>query len=215
MTKAEALKIIGGLSSVTAMPCPSFSISAFDCQTGSELAKIPGSVCSKCYARRGYYHWPTVKAAHARRLEKINEAIADHRFAKVWIDAFARALAGVRWFRWHDSGDLQSVEHFNLIAAVCTSTRATNHWLPTKEARYVSRWMEFFGPLPDNLTVRVSAPMIDESISIKLPTATVHRSKPPTEGSVVCPVPTERKSCGPCRACWNPGVKNVSYPETW
>jgi hypothetical protein len=28
-------------------------------------------------------------------------------------------------------------------------------------------------------------------------------------------VPTERKSCGDCRACWNASIKNISYPETW
>jgi hypothetical protein len=216
VNKAEALKIIGGLSRVSAMPCPSFSISAFDCQTGGKLAEIPGSVCSKCYARRGYYHWPTVKAAHAKRLQKINQAIVDPVFRKLWLDAFVRALQGVKWFRWHDSGDLQSAQHFNLIATVCELTPGTRHWLPTKELRYVSRWVQWRGQPPDNLTVRVSAPMIDEPmIGAAFPTANVHKRLLPPAGAFVCPVPTDRKSCGECRACWNPGVKTVSYPETW
>ena len=211
VTKAEALKLIGGLSRVTALPCPSFSISAFDCQTGSKLNAVAGSVCEGCYARRGYYHWPTVKEAHARRLRLLRAAIASG--GDEWAHAFAVCLKGVGWFRWHDSGDLQSVGHFDLIVRVCEETPATRHWLPTKEPRYVDRWIERNGPLPSNLTVRVSAPMVDEVIESRHPIATVHRVKPRWK-AWICPVPTDRKDCGECRACWDRTVGVVSYPET-
>jgi len=54
MKKIEAIQIIGGdLSATTKMPCKSFNLPAWECKTGSKLAKIKGSVCFNCYAMKG------------------------------------------------------------------------------------------------------------------------------------------------------------------
>ena len=46
---------IGGLSNTSKMPAYSWGISAKDCKTGSKLALIPGTICNKCYADKGFY----------------------------------------------------------------------------------------------------------------------------------------------------------------
>jgi len=75
------------------------------------------------------------------------------------------------YFRWHDSGDLQSVEHFRLICDIARATPNTTHWLPTKEPRYVK------GDVPANLIVRVSAPHIDQAAPNHAHTSTVVSDK--------------------------------------
>jgi len=69
MNKKEAIKITGGLSKPSKMPGPAFNLPAQACITGSKLVKIPGSVCSGCYALKGRYRFPNVKEALTRRLE--------------------------------------------------------------------------------------------------------------------------------------------------
>ena len=49
------------LSNVSKMPGKSISLDAFECKTGSKLAKIKGSVCFDCYARKGMYRMPNVR----------------------------------------------------------------------------------------------------------------------------------------------------------
>ena len=64
-----------------------------------------------------------------------------------------------RWFRWHDSGDVQDEEHLLKIFAVAGLTPKVKHWMPTREA-----WVKAFLPLcPKNLVIRFSVPMVDQS----------------------------------------------------
>ena len=58
----------GGFSRPSKMPCPAYSIPASLCKVGGKLRKVEGSVCGKCYAMKGNYNYPAVRAALARRL---------------------------------------------------------------------------------------------------------------------------------------------------
>jgi hypothetical protein len=60
----------------------------------------------------------------------------------------ARAINKDKYFRWHDSGDIQGLEHFAKIVEVARATPNTLHWLPTREAQTVA---SYTGTLPDNL----------------------------------------------------------------
>jgi hypothetical protein len=54
------------------MPGYSYGLPAWECKTGSKLAKIPGTVCFGCYAKRGFYSmYKGVKAAQYKRLKSI------------------------------------------------------------------------------------------------------------------------------------------------
>ena len=55
------------LSNVSKMPGYSISRSAWLCDVGSRLAEIEGSTCENCYARKGMYHMPNVKAKMIER----------------------------------------------------------------------------------------------------------------------------------------------------
>jgi hypothetical protein len=208
MPKGVAADIVGGLSRTSKMPGPSFGTSAFDCQTGSKLRAVEGSVCASCYARKGQYVWPVVREAHARRMSKLLKAIANPEARVQWVSAMASLLEGVSHFRWHDSGDLQSKDHFALVVDVVRATPKTKHWLPTKEPRYVDR-----KNIPANLVVRVSAPMVDQAGPKTWPNvSTVHTDRA-LAGAHVCPAPKQGGACGKCRACWTRTVATVSYHQ--
>ena len=141
MLKKEAYKIVGGLSKPSKMPCAGISLPASACITGSKLAKVPGTTCHGCYARKGMYRFPDVQAALKRRLK----ALTDHR----WVRAMVVLNKDKKFFRWHDSGDIQSSWHLARILEVCNQTPGCKHWLPTRE----SRLLKFLDPeiIPKNL----------------------------------------------------------------
>lgn len=192
------------LTQTSKMPGPSFSTSAFNCQTGSKLAKVKGSVCEKCYARKGFYNMPTVKAAQAKREEFIENAN--------FVQDMVLLINDTRYFRWFDAGDVQSVAQCIKIIDVALRTPNTKHWCPTKEAGYWSKALKMVEK-PKNLIVRLSAPMKDERIH---PTWTRHTSSVRANMSVLghsCPAPKQNNTCGDCRACWDGRVRNIVYHE--
>jgi hypothetical protein len=205
MNVQEAREIAGSkLAQTSKMPGHSWSISARKCLTGSKLAQVAGSTCSGCYALRGRYNFPNVKNALARRLAGFN--------SPGWSAAMVVLItdSGDKWFRWFDSGDLQSVEMLTKICAVAALTPRVKHWLPTRELGIVQDYVARGGMVPDNLLIRVSATMVDGSPTRAwLHTSTVHTVV--TKDLRVCPAPTQGNKCGQCRACWSKKVSNVSY----
>ena len=107
-----------------------------------------------------------------------------------------------KYFRWHDSGDIQSLKHLAKIFAVARLTPDVNHWLPTREA-----WVKpYVGRAPKNLVIRFSMPMVDQEAAASWS----HTSTVVTTGRT-CPAPDQDNKCMSCRACWDPNVKNVAY----
>ena len=195
----------GGLGYPSKMPGTSYGISAHACITGGKLASVLGSVCHGCYALKGNYQYTSVQIAHKRRLASIN---GPH-----WTAAMVTLLqnSGERWHRWHDSGDLQSVQHLLKICAVAALTPKIHHWLPTRELTIVQAYIAQGGSVPDNLTIRVSATMVDGRATNKwLVTSGVHTAAP-NDTTHVCPAPLQNNKCGKCRACWSKEVAHVSY----
>ena len=203
MKVSEARQNVGGLSNPSKMPSKSYGLPAQACKVGGQLRNVKGSTCESCYAYdRGMYVMPVVKAAQARRLATITR--------DDWAASMARSINKDRYFRWHDSGDVQSGEHFAKIVEVARLTPNTLHWLPTREAAIVAAYT---GDIPGNLIVRVSAAMIDGPAPKRFAhTSTVHSKTIPVN-SHVCPAPQQGNTCGDCRACWSKEVKNVSYHQ--
>lgn len=197
ITKKAAHEIIGGLTRTSKMPGKSYGLPAWECKTGSKLAKIPGSVCHGCYAMKGNYtRYPAIKAAQYKRLNTIQRA--------QWVVGMAAAIGKDEYFRWHDAGDLQSIEHLKKIFRVCELTPKTKHWMPTREASILKEIMP--EDVPSNLIIRMSSHMIDQGPVKFWPwTSTVVTKKPK------CPAPKQGGKCKDCRACWDKRVKNVSY----
>lgn len=210
---ADAESIVGGLSGPSKMPGWSTSISAFRCGVGSALAKVAGSTCEGCYARKGCYNFPSTKQAMERRYV----ALADPRWVAAMSYVISRKCRKVPFFRWHDSGDLQSVTHLRNIVAVAEATPAVRHWLPTREYGIVRKYLATFGAFPANLAVRVSAAMVDGSAPTDFPTTSevvasdAARDAAVARGASICPAPTQGNKCMDCRACWDRGVATVAY----
>ena len=204
-----ALEYVGGFTSTSKMPCPSFSLPASACKTGSLLRKVKGSVCEKCYACKGCYVFPVVKNALALRLAAIEKPL--------WVDAMVYAITKKKlsFFRYHDSGDIQSVAHLEKIAEIAKRCPSVKFWLPTKENVFVQDFLANGNAFPENLTVRLSAPMID---SENIGTAMIAR----VLGVVVSSVSSKNEkancrafenggACGECRKCWDKNVFEVVY----
>ena len=196
MNTKKAWDLVGGLSKPGKMPGWAIGIPAAECNTGSKLRLIPDSVCSTCYALKGCYVFKVVQDAQYFRLKAIRHPL--------WTGAMASLINSKKskYFRWHDSGDVQDEDHLIKIFAVCRLTPNTKHWMPTREA-----WVKHFLPLaPANLTIRFSAPMVNQAAPASWPTT----STGVTSGAT-CPAPTQDNECKDCRACWDPAVKNVAY----
>jgi len=214
MTKQEAWELVGGLSAPSKMPSVGYSLPARACITGSRLAQIKGTVCYGCYALKGNYQFPMVQAC----LEKRLASILDDR----WTDAMVTLIQArkpskrddTRYFRWHDSGDLQSVEHLRKIARIAVLCPTVTFWLPTREYQIVETFCKAY-TVPVNLVIRLSAHKIDGPLPAALArrygltVSGVHTTKP--SEAKACPAQSQGNKCLNCRACWKADVFAVSY----
>lgn len=200
---AQANEITGGLSYTSKMPCPSYSLPATACNVGRILATQPGSVCHKCYALKGRYRFGNVKDALERRLEAI--------YHPQWVNAMVYLIveSDHLHFRWHDSGDIQSVAHLQRICKIAHRLPQVRFWLPTRETGILSAFYDTTSDVPPNLTIRVSATMVDGKPS----QLWAHTSTVVSDSALAtCPAMFNDNECGTCRRCWDKSVTNVAYP---
>src|SRR5579863_6762718 len=228
LTLEEAQQIIGTkeLSITKKMPFFSFGLPAQACITGAKLHEVPDSVCNKCYSwNRGNYSFPHVKDAQQRRLQNLSNPN--------WVEAMVILInhsttivrrkgkdLDPRFFRWHDAGDLQSMQHLANICKICEQLKKVRFWLPTREYGIVQAFIAQGGAIPKNLTIRLSAHMIGGPVPKALATklgvqmSGVHlKDAPLPKGFTECGAHTRENQCGDCRACWDKRVKIVSYQK--
>ena len=198
MLKKEARAIVGGLSKPGKMPCFSINLPATECKTGAKLARVPGTTCHGCYALKGRYRFKKTKEAMARRLRALVHGS--------WTAAMVTLITGHKYFRWHDSGDLQGAQHLKNIFEVAKATPDTKHWLPKREYKL----LQFMDPdiIPKNLLIRVSATKVNGPAPSWWPwTSTVSTT------TKTCPAPDQGGKCLDCRACWSRHTPNVVYAQ--
>jgi len=198
MKVREAKKITGSMTRTKKMPGLSYSLPAWECITGTKLRKVKGSVCAGCYALKGNYtRYPAIKAAQYYRLASLMEPD--------WIPAMVTQIKRQKFFRWHDAGDLQSVQHLKNIFEVCKQTPNTEHWLPTRERKFLPLNKD---SIPKNLLIRLSSHKVDQEPVKSWPwTSTVSTT------TKTCPAKDQGNQCRSCRACWDRKVSNVTYPK--
>ena len=204
---------VGGLSNPSKMKqrtdglkCKCINLPPQECGVGSKLSLIEGSVCEHCYGKKGFYAMPTGQKAMQRRLIAL-------RTNPYWTRDMAYAIGKCDLFRWHDNGDVQSLSHLIKIVAVAYLRPDVKFWLPTREYGVVTAYYKAGGTIPDNLVIRMSAPMVDKH----LPMRAGHSSMVTTTGSVpygtfICGANTREDICGDCKACWSKSVLRVAYP---
>jgi hypothetical protein len=197
MKTKEALQITGSLSRPSKMPGFAYGIPAKECKTGSILRKVKGSTCEKCYALKGCYVFPQTQDAQYKRLNSIRHP--------AWVKAMTALINSKKskFFRWHDSGDIQDLKHLAKIFEVARRSPDVAHWMPTREA-----WVKpYLDRAPGNLVIRFSMPMVDQEAASSWP----HTSTVVSGVGRTCPAPDQDNACGACRACWDPSVRNVAY----
>lgn len=121
-----------------------------------------------------------------------------------------------RFFRWHDTGDLLGLGHMLLVDRVCRLSPSVNHWIPTQERKTIERYVTHLKSagleIPENLTIRISSPKLDQHVLSKVPG--VYASSVTTTGEApapLCPAYTKGGACGDCRRCWGDEAL-VPYP---
>lgn len=217
MKKWEANAIHGGLTQTSKMPCRSYSTPTALCVTGFRMSKVSGSICSKCYAQRGFYsmYAASVEPAQHARYEAM-------LYDPHWVDAMVVSLINDTYFRWFDSGDLPSLEALERIVEVCRRTPACMHWLPTREYSMVKAYIEKHGrdSIPNNLVIRLSAMYPDKPADIPaslqgirgIATSNVH-SRGAAPLGAECGAAKRGGRCESCRDCWDASIPAVSYGE--
>lgn len=200
-------------SKTSKMPGYSFGLPTIACKTGKKLVENKNSTCAHCYARKGMYYHTTVKNSHQRRLDGLN----NHLKSGMWEKAFIYALSHIDcgFFRWHDSGDIQSVEHLRAIVKIAehynSNKRRIMFWLPTKETKMVEKVMREM-IIPDNLIIRVSSHFTNQKPYDFPNTHTEHTiAGKPVDGKECQAYLNEPNRCGSCRDCWDRDVKNISF----
>ena len=116
---------------------------------------------------------------------------------KVVQDAQYRRLRAIKNPRWVEAMAL-------LINSKKPLTPSRMHWMPTKEA-WVKKYLKH---KPDNLTIRLSSPMVNQGPIKSWPNTSTVVTKRAT-----CPAPQQGGQCLDCRRCWNPKIKNISYGQ--
>lgn len=206
------------------MPWLSWDTPAWNCKTGSKLVNVKGTVCNGCYAMEGRYTFGIVKDANTARFEQLENL-------KVWQDNFVvqlkarynslRDKVNKPYFRWHTSGDVQSLEHLVAINDIAKALPEIKFWLPTKEFGMVREFKAIYGDFADNLCVRPSMFKVNQvpSKALGLPTSTCIESPDnfTDEHKGICPASFKqfhgqsKVNCGDCRKCWDKNVDNVAY----
>jgi hypothetical protein len=216
LTIASAQRDYGRVSmGNTKMPGTTFAVSATKCNVGGKLAQIKGSTCHKCYALKLERLRPSVAMGWSSNYMKATRMIAEQ--PEQWAKGMAFQITklaektGELYHRWFDGGDLASLSMLEAIVLVAKLTPTIKHWLPTREAAIVKAFLAK-NTFPTNLIVRISSTMVDDKpIAGHEYTSTVH-SKGAAHAGQACEARSRGNQCGPCRACWDHRVANVSYP---
>ena len=198
------------LSKPSKLPGYSINRDARLCHTGSKLRKVKGSTCFNCYACKGRYNMPNVIDAMARREVFFNALDFVPRMVAL---LQSKRVAKHPEFRWFDSGDVDSVAMGLDILDVCDATPHLRHWIPSREYGIWAKVLRLRN-LPDNVTLRMSATMIDGIPAGSWEnTSTVNSKSMAGHIGHRCPAPQQGNKCADCRACWDRTIENVAYIE--
>ena len=129
---------MGAVASVSTLPfltCP---------------AVCAGTCGAKCYAAKLANLRPSVLKSYA-----INTALALLRPDVYW-SGIDYALKGVRYFRFHVSGDIINAEYFSRMIDAARNNPKTEILVFTKRYNVVNNWISENGELPANLHILFS-----------------------------------------------------------
>lgn len=155
----------------------------------------PGCPCAAtCYALKGRFRFPSVRAAMSENLG-------------LWLsdpDDYQRAVIDcayyTRFFRWHSAGDMPSAAYLHMMTQVARACRSTQFLAFSKRDDIIPYYLHSGGAIPRNLHIVYSEwPGQDCALGdIDLPRAYVRLKS----GAGVDAIPSDaRQCCGNCAAC--------------
>jgi len=211
LTMEDAERVTGGgLSSASKMPCPTYSIPAEYCRTGTILRGVKGSACEGCYAcdvKSGWY-------MKSRVLRPMTTRLLNLTFNPLWLEGMLFIFKHYRndVFRWHDSGDIQSVVHLAKICYIAKMNPGIKFWLPTQEWEMVRKYVvDLKQKIPDNLIIRLSARMVDGQTPVNLAKALGVQVSKTSLDKFDCPASHQDDKCMDCRKCWDRNIMSITY----
>jgi len=213
------------------MPGYTYGASAWFCKTGSKLWHIVNSACYHCYAKKNKYTIDNVKKSKDMKSYAI-EYYNDKGDFTPWIIALTQIIKrrctikeikdkqgniimtkDNSWFRWHDSGDIQSVLHLEAINQIALNCPDVKFWIPTREGKMVKQFLKN-NEVASNLCIRISGHIIGKKASdfgTGLPTSSIDYKASEHH----CIAPKQDGACdghlASCRNCWDPSIPNVNY----
>lgn len=184
---------------VNGKPVKSFSLPAGASCPGSKDAEV----CKSCYAKSGFYHMPVVKNVreHNKEVYKTPE----------FVDNMVKIIGKDKYFRFFDSGDIETPVLAKKIYEIIKATPNTKYWLPTRcdTIPRINCIINDIKTLP-NVAVRLSAnnlglskPERDGVNSYVINPSDISEAK--ANGINICPVTTPgstQKSCDSCTLCY-------------
>jgi len=195
------------LSKPSKMPCPTWSLQAWDTCPGSR--NLDGSAvdaCKICYATQGFYHMPDAKKIRAFNKEDWKRSD--------WVYDMIQAIGDNKYFRWFDSGDIYSYDLAVKIWKVVRNTPDTQHWIPTRAYKdpAIRIVLMNIASLP-NACVRLSSDSImGERVSLDgFNDSSILPDYGDKEGKNICMAYTRGGKCGDCRDCWNKDIQTIFY----
>lgn len=158
----------------------------------------PGAPCKGqgCYALKGTYLYKNVQARYQENLKSFLDKPLTTRSEILDQIPENKEL----YFRWHSSGDIVNERYFIMMVNIAERRPRVKFLAFTKKYDLVNKYIERWGPLPDNLTIVFSHwrgfPMNNPH---NLPvTAVVELSDINTDQFTPCV-----GSCKECKKCWS------------
>ena len=192
---------------ITGKKTGSWSLPAGDSCPGAKGAEV----CNGCYAKKGMYRFPVVKNVREHNREDYKK--------DDWVDRMVKEVNKFDFFRWFDSGDIETPELAKKIRHVVSATQGVKHWIPTRSDKIpaIKKVIDGFiaphtgiGNFP-GVALRLSADNIGldkeerpgvNSYVINNTVKDLFKAK--QQGIYVCPVGInpKQKSCDNCTKCY-------------
>jgi hypothetical protein len=195
------------------IPCPSWSLPAGRACPFA-FRSDPDAICGSCYAAKGFYMMPRVKAAQDARyawtLDCLKTPEGTERFIALMTEAIAHECArfNVQYFRVHDSGDLFSPAYTRAWTEICRRLPDIRFWIPTRS--YRAAWVAdiiALAALP-NVTVRPSALRFEDAAP---EIAGLQAGSTARHHGATCPASSQGNACLDCRQCWDSPTIAIAY----
>lgn len=184
-----------------------FSLPArFTCPFGSKLAEQKNTICSTCYAAKGYFKkYAVVERAYLLNYEvSKQDNFVDLMVSKISRDPRVRKCPFVRL---HSSGDFYCQAYFLAWCDIARKLPGVKFYAPTQERALVLKNLHM---VPNNLVIRFSSTYIDEVYEGEktgyLYGTMVYRKDTPQREAFIC-----QGNCSNCLACWNTCFSVVAY----